>query len=293
MARRRADTSRLELSRKPRVFAATAVCNGVAGRATRVLCSFLAPNTDDPSRLDMVTLSGYVGFRRLRPRVALANSLWCVRGSASGEAARHQFVGSDRAFRVGEEMDSRSCSRQRAGNLPLIEPVDTPQGPRLSFSAKVRSATKARSNCFWGEGMRQGPPAVMPSATVTSASSAPRSPRPLKDSSRTSSWMNALTSRSSPEVLVFGKIFAHGRPTGDRDDPSLLPIDQTTVELPGSPPLVNTPLVSEVFAGGESGLRADETGPPERFRGTRLIMEYPPLGSDVILRFPPSPQIAD
>ena len=46
-----------------------------------------------------------------------------------------------------------------------------------------------------------------------------------------------------PELFVFGRIFAHGQPTGTSDDPSLLPIKQPTVELSGSPPRVNTTLV--------------------------------------------------
>src|SRR5438477_6125575 len=59
--------SSLELSRKL-AFRGNSGLYGVQAR-TRVLCNFLAPNPDDPERLDMVTVSGYVGFRRLRPNV--------------------------------------------------------------------------------------------------------------------------------------------------------------------------------------------------------------------------------
>src|SRR5262245_31495699 len=58
---------RLELSRKL-AFRGNSGLYGVQAR-TRVVCHFLAPNEIDSDRLDMATVSGYVGFRRLRSDV--------------------------------------------------------------------------------------------------------------------------------------------------------------------------------------------------------------------------------
>ena len=88
-----------------------------------------------------------------------------------------------------------------------------------------------------------------------------------------------------PDVLVFGRIFRQGQPTGNADDPSLLPIKQSTIELTGSPPLVNTPLVPRYPQLLQKVYERLEWN-PEDFRGVRLLMKYPPLGANVILRFP-------
>ncbi|MGH7176558.1 MAG: hypothetical protein ACREJC_04175, partial [Tepidisphaeraceae bacterium] len=62
-----AANSRLELSRKL-AFRGNSGLYGVQAR-TRIVCNFLAPNADDPTKLDMASVNGYVGFRRLRPNV--------------------------------------------------------------------------------------------------------------------------------------------------------------------------------------------------------------------------------
>ena len=95
----------------------------------------------------------------------------------------------------------------------------------------------------------------------------------------------SLTFALKPELLVFGRIFAHGQTTGTKDDPTLLPIAQSTTELPSSPPLVNTPLVPR-YAQLVKRVYERMNWTPQRFKGVRLLMDYPPLGSDVILRFP-------
>jgi hypothetical protein len=277
-----ADNNRLELSRKL-AFRGNSGLYGVQAR-TRVLCNFLAPNPDDPTRLDMATISGYSGFRRLRPSVRWP--IFMVRAWTGGQDA---LVGPGwQPIEPSPEASGgfpviRSFAR---GDLPQISPVSTAEGCDYVLG-EGPVGNEGAFDCFWGEFMRG---AVSAHATgegdigeFGAAITAPVE-RLVSDIIVDSRLEFAL----KPELLVFGRIFAHGQPTGDAKDPNLLPIHQSTIELPGTPPLVNTPLVprySELI-----GKVYERMGwQPEQFRGIRLLMEFPPLGSNVILRFPLPP----
>ena len=169
------------------------------------------------------------------------------------------------------------------GNVPQVVPVNTPEG-RDFVLTEGPVGNEGAFDCFWGEMMRSAATrfASLPTdigefgAAITT---------PVERLVSDIIVHKDLEFALKPELLVFGHIFAHGRPTGDRDDPCLLPIRQATIELPGSPPLVNTTLVPR-YPQIVQKVYERMGWNPEDFRGTRLIMEYPPLGSNVLLRFP-------
>jgi len=87
-----------------------------------------------------------------------------------------------------------------------------------------------------------------------------------------------------PDVLIFGRIFQQGQETGGLEDSSRLPIHASVTELSGRPPAVATPLVprySELVRWVHQRVGWEQT----EFRGVRLELKYPPLGSQVVLRF--------
>jgi hypothetical protein len=270
--------SPLELSRKL-AFRGNSGLYGIQAR-TQLQCNFIAPNSDDPTRLDMATARGYVGMRRLRPNVRWPIFMvraWSGRDEQIVSNGWEPLEPSPSAVNGFPLMPSFS-----GGNTPSIHAVDTPEG-RDFVLGEGPVGNEGAFDCFCGDMMRaavglyaeqDGDIGEFGAAITTPVE------RLVSDIIVHESLAFAL----KPEALVFGRIFAHGQRTGASDDPSLLPITQSTTELPSSPPLVNTPLVPR-YAQLVKQVFQRMKWTPEQFRGVRLVMEYPPLGSDVILRF--------
>jgi len=277
-------SNRLELSRKL-AFRGNSGLYGVQAR-TRVTCSFLAPNPDDPLRVDIASVSGYSGFRRLRPAVR-----WPIFVRRLWSDLQEEDQLTEDGWQPIE--DSESLARgfpvmngSVPGTLPRIDCVDTTDG-RNFVLGEGPVGNEGAFDCFWGEFMRSAVTACMERPTDVGEFGAAIT-APVEHLIMDIIAHKSLTFALKPEMLVFGRIVASGQPSGDRDDPSLLPIHQSTVDLPGSPPAINTPLVprySEYVRKVYERLGWD----PTAFRGVRLHMEYPPLGSNVILRFPLPP----
>ena len=275
----RGQESRLELSRKL-AFRGNSGLYGVQAQ-TRVVCHFLAPNPDNPKMLDMATAGGYVGFRRLRPDVHWP--IFMVRSWSEREDA---LVGPGWApLEPSEEATNgfpvmRSFTR---GNPPTIHPLDTPEG-RNYVLGDGPVGNEGAFDCFWGESMRAAAARYARAPGETGEFGAAIT-APVETLISDIIVDRRLDFALKPELLVFGHIFAHGQPTGDANDPTLLPIRQPTIELAGSPPLVNTTLVPR-YAQLVRHVYEKMGWDPAQFRGIRLQMEYPPLGANIILRFP-------
>jgi hypothetical protein len=271
--------SPLELSRKL-AFRGNSGLYGVQAR-TQVQCNFIAPNPENPSRLDMVTVRGFVGLRRLRPNVRWPLFMvraWSGRDEQIVSNGWEPLEVSEAATNGFPLLPSFS-----GGNAPPIHSVDTPEG-RDFVLAEGPVGNDGAFDCFCGDMMRgavelyaaqEGDIGEFGAAITTPVE------RLVSDIIVDQSLGFAL----KPQTLVFGRIFPHGQRSGTTDDPTLLPISQPAAELTGSPPMVNTPLVPR-YAQLVRQVFQRMNWQPERFRGTRLLMEYPPLGSNVILRFP-------
>jgi hypothetical protein len=271
--------SRLELSRKL-AFRGNSGLYGIQAQ-TRVLCHFLAPNRDDAALLDMATVSGYVGFRRLRPCVR-----WPIFMVRSWSERKDALVGPgwQPLEPSGDGTNGFPLMRSfTRGDAPKVNPVDTREG-RDYVLGEGPVGNEGAFDCFWGEQMR-GAVARYASAPGETGEFGAAITAPVEHLVSDIIVHRSLTFALKPEVLVFGHIFAHGRKTGGADDPMLLPIRQSTAELPGSPPLVNTTLVPKYPAIVRHVYQHMGWNPTE-FHGVRLLMAYPPLGANVILRFP-------
>lgn len=276
-----AENGRLELSRKL-AFRGNSGLYGVQAR-TRVVTNFLAPNAEDPSRLDIVFVSGYIDFRRLRPGVRwpiFRSRHWGTSTDVAAQAPAVEPVEpSDDAADGFPVMPSTI-----RGNVPKIQRVVTVEGRDFVLDAGP-VGNEGAFDCFWGEVMRGVVPRYAENEDDSTgefgATIAVPTERLLMDIVVDQDLEFAL----KPELLVFGHIFAHGRPTGRKDDPSLLPIREPLRTLTGSPPLVNTPAVPN-YAALVSRVYERMNWNPKRFLGVRLTLDYPPLGSNVLLRFP-------
>ena len=270
-----ASNGRLELSRKL-AFRGNSGLYGVQAR-TRIVTNFLAPNPLDPDLLDMVTVSGYVDFRRLRPGVRWPIFMMRSWGAAGNPDRSEPIEPSESAAEGFPIMPSFT-----RGATPQISQVITAEG-RDFVLGDGPVGNEGAFDCFWGDILRgvvhrfaQEPDDVGEFGAAITA--------PVETLIMDIIVARELEFALKPELLVFGHIFAHGQPTGGKDDPSLLPIEQPVRPLSGSPPLVNTPLVPDyrrLVARAYERMNWD----PAQFRGTRLTLDYPPLGSNVILRF--------
>ena len=274
----RAEESRLELSRKL-AFRGNSGLYGVQAQ-TRVVCHFLAPNPGNPRQLDMATTGGYVGFRRLRPDVR-----WPIFITRSWSRRQDALTGPGWTPLEPSEATTNGFPVMRSfarGNVPQIHPVDTPEG-RDYVLGEGPVGNEGAFDCFWGESMRAAVDRYARSPGETGEFGAAIS-APVETLISDIIVDRRLEFALKPELFVFSRIFAHGQPTGDANDPTLLPIRQPTVEIPGSPPVLNTALVPQ-YPQIVRHVYQHMGWDARQFKGIRLIMEYPPLGSHVILRF--------
>lgn len=278
------DNGRLELSRKL-AFRGNSGLYGVQAR-TRVVTHVLAPNPEKPDRLDLVMIGGYVGFRRLRPAVKwpiFMRRAWGSDNDAVIKSSLEPIEPSEQA-----SLGFPVIGSMTRGNVPPINPVQSPEGRNFVLSDGP-VGNEGAFDCFWGDILRAAVNRFADDDDSTGEFGA------IVTAPAETLVMDIIADRDldfalQPDVLVFGHIFAHGRPTGGRDDPSLLPITQPVRTLTGSPPLVNTtaiPNYPKLMATVYQRMGWD----PSRLRGVRLVLEYPPLASNVILRFklPPRP----
>ena len=90
---------------------------------------------------------------------------------------------------------------------------------------------------------------------------------------------------SQATSILFSEVIPHGQQTPAANDSKVLPIRPRLTALAGSPPAVATPLVPRY---SEMVQRVfDRAGwNPSDFAGVRVEMEYPPLHSQLMIRFP-------
>jgi len=272
-----ADHDRLEMSRRLS-FRGNSGIWGVQAK-TRLTSNFIIPNADDPAKLDIATIRGYVGFRRLRPSVRWP--LFRIRewgDSSEPMLNAPRWNGIDPANANGANL----MTSFNTGRLPDIEPVVTEAGmdyvlmpgPVGNFGAV---------NCFQGEYMRQAVSGFAedndPVGEFGVAASVP-----CEHLVMDLIVHESLEYAFDPQVLVFGREFSQGQRTGDEDHEALLPIRDKVNRLSGKPPVVTTPLVPQYS--GMFALACEQLGVnPRELRGYRLLMKYPPMGATVVQRF--------
>lgn len=268
----------LELSRKL-AYRGNSGLYGVQAK-TRVMSWFLAPNAADPSRLDMAMVAGYVGLRRLRSNVRwpiykvrawattddqpITQPRWepLEPGAQDGLAMMPSFSSLDASeVRVIESAQGIDC-HLLPGKIGNVGAFDCLRGEFMLAAANRYQEDSEDSTGECGAAITTPSEALMFDLIVH----------------------RDLEFAMNPEVLVFSKLSAMGEQTPARDDESVLPINAQTVNLPGVPPAVATPMIpryTEIAELAVSRLGRDLS----EFRARRVVIDYPPLDSHVVLRF--------
>lgn len=268
----------LELSRKL-AFRGNSGMWGVQAKV-RLMTAFLAPNAEKPDRLDMAMVRGYIGLRRLRPDISWP--IFQMRGWGSEE----DFMGS-------EHWKSLESDAGANAELPMlkkfstvaasdIETVHTPRGLNYILNPGPVGNTGA-VDCYVADFQRAAAHRYRTEKDTTgefgATISAPTE-RLIFDLIVHESLDFALT----PEVKAFGGIFMDRSEDGDPKDVISIPVPQEVAPLPGNPPVVATPMITAypeivAYVHERLGWNAGE------FRGCRLEITYPPMGSTILLRF--------
>ncbi len=277
MGNRRADG--LELSRKLS-FKGNSGVFGVQAR-TRLSSVFIAPNTDDPAMLDDVIVSGYTSLRRLRSSVrwpVFKVASWGQSDKPIDPTGWQPLDGSDkRQDSVGilsEFTEGQDIHLTRRDSLTGTEYILEP-GPVGNAGA---------INCYRGQREIAFAPRYRRSATDIGEFGVAVT-TPCQHLVFDLFIHQDLPFIEQVHAVVFAKIFSQGDTMLDKQDQAALPITLEPTRIAGSPPAVATALVpryAELFdyVGKQSGWDLS------CFRGIRLLVKYPPLGSTVMLRFP-------
>jgi hypothetical protein len=268
-----------ELSRKL-AFRGNSGLYGVQAKS-KLVSSFLAPNADDPDRLDMAMVIGYAGFRRLRSSARwplFKPRSWATDDEPIAEETWQPIVPPANGRRDGLHL----LPEFSEGSLPEMEVVENATSCDVMLKPGPIGNPGA-FDCYRGEFLRSAAGRYRTrnedygefGASITS---------PMEHVVIDIIAHEDLDFALRPEAVVFGRLFPHGEHGTDQDY-LLLPIKQSVVALPGRPPAVATPLVPR-YAEMVQTVYDSLGWNPSQFRGVRMQMLYPPFGATVNLRFP-------
>ncbi len=263
----------LELSRK-RAFHGNSGIYGVQAK-TNLLCCALAPNPDNPDQLDMTMVRAYVGLRRLRANIRIRQ--WSKAG---------QSIGSE----TWQPLESGSSD----GFMPDFGAASVPQITRVDISGEGVDGADyilepgpignfGALDCCFGEKLHAGASLYQTDGDETGEfglTVTVPTERLLFDLIVHESIRFALDAKT----LVYAHLFGQEHNESNLDDAALLPINKSATLMAGSPPAVATPAMpnySRLFR----HVCKEMNWKPAEFRGSRLELAYPPLGSTTIRRF--------
>ncbi len=248
---------------------------------TRVTTHFIAPNADDPDMLDLALLGGVTRVRTLRP--GPIGPVFQVMGyddtgsvSYSRDRVPLEDHRSNGEARPGDPWLMRSfCS----GVLPEITPVPIPHGRSYEFGPNPVGRTR-EFTCFFGFIDRALYPRHRDEhnhhgeliSTVA---------LPAEQLLFDLVVHRDLVEAHRPEVSLFGRLW-ESIVSGARVEP--LPCPSRLIDL-GRGASLATPLVAdypEIVRAIEARAGWDHAD----FHCLRLVMEYPPMPSTVVMRYP-------
>ena len=259
----------LEKSRKLAYRGNTGIW-GVHAR-TRVTAQFLAPSRDDPSMLDAAQIAGLEGVQRLRriPR-------WPV--FRIGRYATAPTPGNRIPIDPGEADRPGLIGAGCRGHMPEIHMLEKDDGITYQLGDGPVGRT-GEFSCAFGFVHRAFVPRYAKSddrsASLYSAVSMPVE----------AVLFDLFVHRDLPEAMnataaVYGQFWGE---MGVVDDAARLPIHERVVDL-GRGASVATPLVNDYT--DIIALTFERAGwTPQEFHCLRLVVEYPPVPSTVVMRF--------
>lgn len=273
MGRSRGD--HLELSRKL-AFRGNSGLWGVQAN-TRLMTVFMAPNAEAPDFLDIAIVRGYIGLRRLRSEVRWP--IFQVRGWGNDAMASNWKPLENN----GDAPNGLSLLKRFSTVSPSdVEVSSTANGTDyLLIPGPIGNA--GAIDCFVSDYARSAASKFRTERDTTGEFGATIS-APTERLIFDLIVHESLDFMLTPEVRAFGGIFAERSEETVPDGYLPIAIPPNVAPLSGRPPVVATPSVARYpeivsFVHERMGWNAHD------FRGCRLEVSYPPLGSTILLRF--------
>lgn len=264
----------LEVSRE-HAFRGNSGIWGVQAKV-RTTTGVVTPNAD-PSKVDVVIVGGFSGFRLLRPTVSWR--LFRFQGY-SDDGAPKPGLAREPLEQVAGLREPYLLTRFCSPNMPEITPVST-ENYREYILPRGTVGNTGAFDCFFGDVARGLPRYATPEDANGEFSSTISLPVETL-------IFDILVHRDirmqTPEVLVFGRPDGGPDTVTARKHETLLPLSERCVELAGRPPAVSVasiPRYGEMVAWTFARLGFA----PMDFRGYRLTVKYPPMNSSVVLRW--------
>jgi hypothetical protein len=276
--RKRPD-SRVELSWRMAYRGNTGIY-GVRAR-TRVQSCFIVPNRNDSSYVDIAMVSGYVGFRRLRPATRWTLFRVTEWSDADDPLVTGQWEPIERS--PGPQSPSAIMHSFTRGAAPEIVEAVEPDGRHVILMPGLIGNAGA-FDYFRGDLLRAAVPRCRRAPDETGEFGCAIT-TPVEHMVFDVIAHRDLAFALRPQVLVFAEIFKAGRRPGDESNDEILPMKPIPKELVGTPPVMGTPLIPrypELVQTVCGRLGVD----PRDCRATRLHVRYPPLGATILQRFP-------
>jgi hypothetical protein len=257
-------------------YRGTSMIWGVQTR-TRLHCAMLAPSRGDPSKLDFAQLGGLIGFRRLRSSVTWRLYRQQVHNDKGSLISQPQPL--EPTMPGDPPLMMRSfCSP----NLPAIQTVPGPEGIE-----------------FFLPGGQVGNQATFDYVTGFSIRGLTRYRTDSDQFASTAAGITVPTETLVMDLLVHRDIArvnelessVYGFPHGGLDAPTAqtisnkLPIKANIMELAGTPPAIATPRFPRYRELVDTVYRHMDWNPAD-FRGYRLMLEFVPMSSRVVMRWP-------
>jgi len=250
---------------------------------TRVLNAFIVPSAENPDRLDIAAISGYIGVRRLRPRVRCMLLTFCNwegdTKRVSGPFWKPIFDPIDAVpfNSVLEHYGERGHADSGAEIVPTEAGMDIVLAPgqvgnQSMFDIARGDVLRAVGNRYADDGD--------PTGEISVSISIP-SERLVFDLL----YHKDLNFIRKARPLVFDFMDMDSRSEYQPDDaPSVLPLKPRVTDLGSGPLVLSTPHVP-----GHPMLArkvCERLGwNYEDMRGLRIELEYPPLNCQIMLRF--------
>lgn len=272
----------LEMSRKLAFRGNSGICGNQA--KTRLTSVFMAPNPDDPGRLDAVSICGYFGFRRIRTSASRSLFMFHNWDKIEGETINAGVRREPLCLGSGNNGDANGINLMHeycSGNLPEIVASD------LGMTRRHRLAPGPIGNLgafdlVLGDIMKSFAPRYADQENATGEHTT-TIVAPIENLIFDLTVHKDLAYALRPEVVIYDKEWEPGCEIAEIQD-IVLPFNEKMKRLSGQPPVYTTPLIPNY---GEFAQRAyDSMGWDSKdFRAIRMHMKYPALDSTVVLRF--------
>jgi len=272
-------SERLDRLHRRQLFRGASYLWGVQAKA-QLRADFVAPS-DEPGMVDIASLRGFIGLRRLRPEVP-----WVIDRTriADDDAKVRQPLRREALDPHGDTVtDAPLLPEFSSKPLPQVRRVPGPEGFVHFELAGGRVGDTGAVTCVSGEVFRGAAPRYRTEQNAF-GEHAQLMRTPCKLLVFDLFLHQELSFATSPELAVEGQILGLAYPPADRDR-TRLPAHERVQDLGQGPPMVQTPdipdyarIVQTVFQ--RVGWNAVD------FNGFRVRMRYPPSPTVVVLRYP-------